>query len=265
VLCPISIETMPILHFYPGGKFLQASTAGCNFDCSGCISTVIVREMDPNSKAMKEMSASEVIAEAKNNDCLGIAFLMNDPLASFLTFLQVAREAKKEGMLVGCSSNAYFTEYSLSQLSPCLDFINIGLKGLHDKAYHSCGGRSVQPVLRNLKILYQDGVHIEVSCIAEQDNRQEILSLARLIADISKDIPLQIMRFIPLEKADPAREISIRDAESLVEELKKLLIMSTFSIHQVLIGSILLAHPAEKSLFNGIFMAPWVLKYLPKR
>lgn len=45
---PISIETMPMLHFFPRGKFLQLSTVGCNFHCTGCISEVIVLEYPVN-------------------------------------------------------------------------------------------------------------------------------------------------------------------------------------------------------------------------
>jgi hypothetical protein len=78
VALPISIETMPVLHFYPGGKFLQISTTGCNFDCAGCISTVIVREMPPISSALRQLTPEQVVAKAIESGCMGIVFLMND-------------------------------------------------------------------------------------------------------------------------------------------------------------------------------------------
>lgn len=220
-ICPISIETMPILHFYPRGKFLQVSTTGCNFNCNGCISALIVQEMEPTSKALHELLPQQVVDEAVKNDCLGIAFLLNDPLASFPTFLKVAELAKKQGLLVGCSSNAYFTAASLAKISDYLDFINVGVKGLSDRAYQNCGGSTVEPVLRNIKTLHEKGVHVEVSCMLKKDNMQEIVDLAGIIAEISMDIPLQLMRFIPLEGADPSLEPSIREAEDLYQKLKK--------------------------------------------
>ncbi len=223
VACPISIETMPMLHFYPGGKFLQITTAGCNFNCPGCISTVIVGEMQPASNALQALSSEQVINMAQKNHCLGIAFLMNDPLASFLTFLDVAREAKKAGLLVGCSSNTYFTESSLQEIAPYLDFINIGIKGLADESYRNCGGSTVRPVLRNLEKLWRQGIHVEVSCIAEENKQDEITALAEIIAGISSDIPLQIMRFLPMEAAALNKEMSIREAEELVVKLKNYL------------------------------------------
>jgi pyruvate-formate lyase-activating enzyme len=221
IVCPISIETMPLLHFYPGGKFLQISTAGCNFECDGCISAVIVREMGSSSRALREMSPEQVVDEAVNNDCIGITFLMNDPLASFLTFLKVAKAAKERGLLVGCSSNAYFTETAMTKIIEHLDFISIGFKGMSGEAYRKCGGSTPEPVLRNIGIFYKKGVHVEVSCIFYKDNREELLSLAEYLAGISADIPLQIMRFIPVESADLSLEATIRDAEALRERLRE--------------------------------------------
>ncbi|MDD3270344.1 MAG: radical SAM protein [Syntrophomonadaceae bacterium] len=222
ITTPISIETMPMLHYYPGSKFLQVSTAGCNFSCSSCISTVIVKEMEADSQALRHLEPDEVIAMALKQECLGIAFLINDPLASYFTFTRLARNAKKAGLLVGCSSNTYFSAQSLTELIPFLDFINIGIKGLRDESYRRCGGQSVAPVLRNLKTLYDSGVHVEVSCILERDNKEEVLQLARIISSISPSIPLQLMRFIPFEDADPKREISIQEAEDFLLEVKHL-------------------------------------------
>ncbi len=223
VACPISIETMPMLHFHPRAKFLQISSTGCNFDCPGCISTVIVKEMSPASSALQRLTSEEVVRKALDNDCVGIAFLMNDPLAGLPSFIQVAALARSHGLLMGCSTNAYFTESSLAALLPHLDFINIGFKGFSDQAYAACGAASVQPVLRNLKTLHAGGVHVEVSCVMHTGNLDELRDLARHLAGISPTIPLQVMRFIPLEGAEISREPSIRQAEQFCAGLKGIL------------------------------------------
>lgn len=223
VVCPISIETMPMMHFYPGGKFLQISTTGCNFDCPGCISTVIVKEMSPDSAALKNMSATRLVREAVENECLGITFLMNDPLASFHSFHRVAVAAKKHNLLVGCSTNGYFTEASLRKIMPYLDFVNIGFKGFDDAAYQSCGAPAAAPVLRNMELLARAGVHVEISCMFNRYGRDDVLKLAGAIGAISDRIPFQIMRYIPLEQAPPGLEPSIRTAEELRRELRRVL------------------------------------------
>jgi pyruvate formate lyase activating enzyme len=221
VACPISIETAPMLHYYPGGKFFQISTTGCNLNCPGCISTVIVQEMPPESAALSHMTPQMVVDCAFREHSIGIIFLMNDPLASFHTFLKVASLAKAQGLLVGCASNTCFTEQALARLLPNLDFINIGMKGFSDRAYRDCYAPSIKPVLRNMKILHDQGIHVEVSCVYKKENARELGGLADYIAGISKRIPLQVMRFIPFEGADISQEPSIREAESLCEELKQ--------------------------------------------
>jgi pyruvate-formate lyase-activating enzyme len=221
--CPISIETMPILHYQPGAKFLQITTTGCNFDCPGCISTVLVREMAPDSRALKRLSAEQVINMAIETECRGIVFLMNDPLAAFCRFLQIAELAHARGLNVGCSSNAYFTPESLARLLPFLDFINIGLKGFSDAAYRACGVRGIHPVLRNLAAMHEAGVHVEVSCILTRNNETELLELARHIKSVSTRIPLQVMRFLPFEAAIIDAEPSIRAAEAFCRRLRKVL------------------------------------------
>ena len=220
-VCPISIETMPMLHYFPGNKFLQISTTGCNFDCPGCISTVIVREMPRHSKALLHLSPDQVVKKATSSGCMGIAFLMNDPLASLPTFLRVATLAGTRGLKVGCASNAYFTAQTLESLLPVLDFINIGLKGFSDESYRACGATAgMAPVFRNLACLVDAGVHVELSVIYSRDKKQELSDLAQRIADISPRIPLQLMRFIPFEDAGMAQEPSIREAEDFCRQLR---------------------------------------------
>jgi pyruvate formate lyase activating enzyme len=217
---PILIETMPMLHFFPGNRFLQITTTGCNFNCSGCISSVIVQQMNPASPVLHNLSPTEVVNEALEQNCLGITFILNDPIVSFTTFLNIARQAKSKGLLVGCSSNAYFTESALEEILPYLDFMNIGMKGISDKAYQNCGVSSIKPVLRNIKTLYNHGVHLEISCMYRRDNREEVVALAHYLAGISPEIPLQVMRFIPFAAADISQEPSINEAEKLCSELK---------------------------------------------
>ncbi|KHK01483.1 radical SAM protein [Desulfovibrio sp. TomC] len=223
VASPISVETIPLLHFHPGAPFLQVSTIGCNFDCPGCISTVTAREMRPDSPALRQLSPESVVAMAVAKGCKGIAFLMNDPLASYQTFVRVARAAKSQGLLVGCASNAYFTETSLQPLIGLLDCINIGVKGMTAASVRACGGGDPGVVLRNIRLLVAHGVHVEVACMDRSDNRQDTRLLAQTLAGISPTLVLQLMRFVPIESADPALEPPIADTEAFAAELRRIL------------------------------------------
>lgn len=223
VVTPVSIETAPLFHFHPGGKFLQITTTGCVFRCNGCISSTLVSGVSPESPALKRLSPEEVVTRAIDEECLGIVFLMNDPLASYFTFRDVAAKAHERGLLVGCSTSAYFTEESLADLVPFLDFVNIGVKGLSGGVYRECGGSTVVPVIRNMALFHEAGVHVEVSCLFHRGKEGELRRLAEIMGGLSRDIPLQIMRFLPLEGADPDLEPTIAEAEALCLELTKTL------------------------------------------
>ena len=78
-LFPISIETMPTLHFYPNHKFLQVSSIGCNFSCNGCISEILATGTETISATLKTIPPEQVIKKAVKENCRGIAFCINDP------------------------------------------------------------------------------------------------------------------------------------------------------------------------------------------
>ena len=146
---------------------------------------------------------------------------MNDPLATLHTFIRVAKKAKEHGLMVGCASNAYFTEVALIELLPFLDFIHVGFKGCSREAYAECGATDVLPVLRNTLILAERGIHVEVSCVHKRGREPEVEELARHIRRISGNIPFHVMRFVPLEQTFLHEEPSIRESEELCGRLRQ--------------------------------------------
>ena len=221
VVCGISIETMPMLHFHPKGKFLQITTTGCNLNCPGCISTILVQEIGQNSAALHHMTADQIIDKAKEEHCMGISFLMNDPIASYFTFQNVATKAKAANLLVGCSTNGYLTKKSAQTMAAYIDYVNIGLKGFSDAEYMICGAKSITPVLESIEIFYDAGIHIEVSCTYKKNDEKSVENFASWLNQSNYEIPLQIMRYIPLEGANPALEPTICEAEQLATVLKE--------------------------------------------
>lgn len=220
ITSPISVETIPLLHAHPGAPFLQISTIGCNFDCPGCIATVTARDMRPDSPALRQLSPEAVVSLALEQGCRGIAFLMNDPLASYYTFLRVARLAKERGLLMACATNGYFTEQALAPLLGLLDGVNIGVKGVGGKGLRACGGSDPAVVLRTIRRLHEAGTHVEVACMDRLDNRDDTRQLAATLAAISPTMVLQLMRFVPIESADPTLEPPIADTEAFARELR---------------------------------------------
>jgi pyruvate-formate lyase-activating enzyme len=223
VVVPSEIESMPMVHYYPGGKFLQICTIGCNFRCSGCVSWILTESIDAIHGAVHRLKPEEIVARALEEGCRGIMFCLNEPAVSFITFKRIASLAREKGLLVGCATNAYFTEQSFRDLVRHIDFINIGIKGCTDETYALFGAASAAPVFRNLRIAAESGVFTEVAAVYVKGREVELLETARRVAAISRAIPFQVMRFIPLAAADNADEPSIREAEMMCDELRKLL------------------------------------------
>jgi pyruvate-formate lyase-activating enzyme len=220
LVCPVSIETMPLLHFYPKGKFLQITTTGCNFNCPGCVSNMLVQTIPADSSALLERSADEIVRQALSENCIGITFMMNDPLASFFTFKEVARKAKAQGLLVGCSSNGYFTDESAAELAPFLDFMNIGIKGFADADYRCCGARSIQPVLAAIALFYKARVHLEVSMTCKKGDEGSLEAFVTHLNECNYAIPVQLMRYMPLEDAPLSLQPSVAESEAFCQKLQ---------------------------------------------
>jgi len=223
VAVPSEIESMPMLHFHPGGTFLQVCTIGCNFRCKGCVSWILTESPGSLEGALHRMSPEEVVEKAHAKGCVGVMFCFNEPAVSFLTFKKVASLARKKGLLVGCATNGYFTESAFRDLLGHIDFVNVGIKGCTDETYSSFGAASASPVFRNLRLSVDSGVFTEVAAVYVKGYEGEVVEAARSVASISRDIPFQIMRFIPLAGADIADEPSIREAEALCEDVRKIL------------------------------------------
>jgi pyruvate-formate lyase-activating enzyme len=206
---PVSSESIPMIHFYPNGIFLLISTMGCNFACDGCISEFQTTRPGTLQEVLVPHPPEEILSIAREYSCRGITFCLNEPAVSFPTFLRVAKAAKSAGLLVGCSSNGYMTPETLQSLLPYLDFVNIGLKGSSDERYRECGAVSSAPVYRNLKILYDNGISVEVSVMYLNGREQEVTGAAERVRAISPSIPFQVMRFMAthpdLEPIAPTR------------------------------------------------------------
>lgn len=216
-----AIESMPMLHYHPRGVFLQVCTVGCNFKCKGCVSEILTDHISAIEGAFQQMTPDEVIRKAISEKCIGVMFCFNEPTVSYFTFQQLARMAREKGLLVGCSTNGYMTQSAMEGIIPFLDFVNIGIKGSSEKAYHACGVADTKPIWRNLALLHQHGVYIEVSAIYRKNGDSEIKEVARFVASLSNEIPFQVMRFIPFGDATIDMEPSVKEAEAVCEELKK--------------------------------------------
>jgi hypothetical protein len=67
----IAIESMPMAHYHPRGKFLQVCTVGCNFACQGCVAEILTNHRSAIDGAFQRLSPEQVIQKALRANLLG--------------------------------------------------------------------------------------------------------------------------------------------------------------------------------------------------
>lgn len=216
-----AIESMPMMHYHPQGTFLQVCTVGCNFDCPGCVSQILTDHLSAIQGQFQQMSPEQVLNRAEQTNALGVMFCFNEPTVSFFTFMRLARMAKQKGLKVGCATNGYMTEWAVFKLAPFLDFVNIGIKGSAPDVCEACGIKDARPIFRNIELLHQKGIHVEISVVYRKGREDEVEKTAWFIASLSRQIPLQVMRFLPFGNGDPDDEPTVMSAESLCRRLQQ--------------------------------------------
>ncbi|WP_243684028.1 radical SAM protein [Methanosarcina barkeri] len=228
---PISIEAVPLHHFYPSGKFLQIFSTGCNFQCPGCMARMPASSRPPSQQS--SLSPSEIVKRVLQQECLGVVSAINDPVANYYLFRDLAVQAQEKNLLVGCSTNCYFTSETLEEFGQLVDFVNVGIKGYSDRGYKNCGVTSSTPVFRNISRLFDMGVHVETSVAYSKGNEDDVIKVAEAVSDISSTIPLHVMRFLPFGYAPIELEPSVGEAEKkFVLPCTDIWILSTSLIRQ---------------------------------
>lgn len=193
------IESVPFYHVMPGSRTLVIGTAGCNFACKYC-SNAFVARTDPARllASMTFCNPRELVGAALKMGCRSIVFNVNEPTMSLPSLEEVAQEARRAGLPMGCLTNAYTTEASTERLARIFSFFNIGLKGLSDAFNREyIGIPSVAPVLRNIRRLAETG-HVEIATpVIQSVNDDDLDGVAEFIAGVDPEIPWHIFRLLP--------------------------------------------------------------------
>ena len=199
---PDPIEKKPLYHFFPGTRSYSYATAGCNFKCSFCQNWNIsqVSKGEVGQIIGDKKSPSEIVRDAISMNCKSVAMTYNEPSIQFEYALDVAKEAKSNGLSNVFVSNGYITKDAINEISKYLDAINIDLKSFNDEFYKKVCGARLLPVLDAIKYYYKKGVWLEITTLIipeENDSVEELKKIAQFIASIDKNIPWHISRFHP--------------------------------------------------------------------
>jgi pyruvate formate lyase activating enzyme len=140
--------------------------------------------------------------------------------------LDCAKIAHERGLRNVYHSNGYIMPEPLRELCKYLDAANVDLKGFTEEYYSDMSDGSLAPVLRSLKILKEEGVHLEITTLlvpGRNDDPEELRAMCRWISEnLGNDTPLHFSRFYPqhklknlpptpVERLDEARRIAMEE------------------------------------------------------
>lgn len=221
---PTPIEDKPFIRFRPGTVCLSVGTYGCNFRCPGCQNHELswgTRELDaladwarslpaehrdqvlPAEVGLTVMMPEEIVQEALDMGCEGIAFTFNEPTIWLEYVLDVARLAHEHRLYTVYVTNSYLSPEHLNVLGPHLDAMALDIKSLDDGYYTEyCDVASAaQNVLRSCLQAASNGIHVETrTCIVPgaNDDPEMLDGIATWIRDnLGEDSVWHVLRFFP--------------------------------------------------------------------
>ena len=203
------IEKKPLYYFKPSTCILSAGSFGCNYTCSFC-QNYSISQFKAKSHFLPPEQLVKAILTTKNN--IGIAFTYNEPTIWYEYVYECAKllkEADKSSSVV-LVTNGYINEKPLSELIHYVDAMNIDLKSYSNKYYSNICGGNLKPVLDTIKISSKI-CHVEITNLlvtGENDNMDDVESIAKFLSSIDKNIPLHLTRYFPRYKlSNPPTDI----------------------------------------------------------
>ena len=202
-LSPDPVEKKPLNHFMPGTFTYSIGGFGCNMTCLHCQNYIISHEYEKFGNGIKILPET-IVENALKYNCKSIAWTYNEPTIHLPFNKKTSLLAKSKDLKVIYVSNGYMSAQSIEEILTFVDAFNIDLKSMSEKFYKKVCGADLDIVLDNLKRIYLEGKHLEVTNLiinGYNDSIDEIGQLCDFIVDeLSADIPLHFSRAFPYYK-----------------------------------------------------------------
>lgn len=194
------VEKKPFFHFLPGTLAFSFSTAGCNFECKYCQNWQISQFRPEQVRAMY-MTPEKIVRVAKSTGSRSVAFTYGEPVVFFELMYDTAVKAREAGLRPIVITNGFYQEKPLRDLCKVVDAIKVDFKGFSEKFYREICDGELKPVLRNLKIIKESGVWLELVVLIVptlNDSPSEIEAMSKwIMKNLGPDVPIHFSRFHP--------------------------------------------------------------------
>ena len=202
-LSPDPVEKKPLNQFMPGTFTYSIGGFGCNMTCLHCQNYIISHEYEKFGSGIKILPET-IVENALKYNCKSIAWTYNEPTIHLPFSKKTSLLAKTKNLKVIYVSNGYMSAQSIEEILTFVDAFNIDLKSMSEKFYKKVCGADLDVVLDNLKRIYMEGKHLEVTNLiinGYNDSIEEIEQLCDFVADeLSVDVPLHFSRAFPYYK-----------------------------------------------------------------
>ena len=202
-LSPDPVEKKPLNHFLPGTLTYSIGGFGCNMTCLHCQNYMISHEYENFSRGIK-ITPETIVENALNYNCKSIAWTYNEPTIHLPFSKKTSLLAKSKNLKVIYVSNGYFSDKSLIEVLSFTDAFNIDLKSMSNEFYKKICGADLDIILDNLKMIYEEGKHLEITNLiinGYNDSVDEISQLCDFVAgELGCDVPLHFSRAFPYYK-----------------------------------------------------------------
>jgi pyruvate formate lyase activating enzyme len=207
------IEKKPFFHFLPGARAFSIAVAGCNLRCLNCQNWEI-SQVSPNETSNYDLPPARVVEECIAAKCETIAYTYSEPTTFFEYVLETGKVAHEQKVRNLLKSNGYINEEPLRRLCRVIDAANIDLKNFDDGIYRRLSSARLEPVLRALKVLREEGVWLEITNLVIPTWTDDLDMIRRmcdwLCANGLAEAPIHFSRFSPLYRLTqvPATPVS---------------------------------------------------------
>jgi pyruvate formate lyase activating enzyme len=202
-LSPDPVEKKPLNHFMPGTFTYSIGGFGCNMTCLHCQNYIISHEYEKFREGIKILPET-IVENALKYNCKSIAWTYNEPTIHLPFNKKTSLLAKTKNLKVIYVSNGYMSTQSIEEILTFVDAFNIDLKSMSEKFYKKVCGADLDIVLDNLKRIYLEGKHLEVTNLIINDYNDSIEEIEQLcdfvVDELSVDVPLHFSRAFPYYK-----------------------------------------------------------------
>lgn len=197
------IEKKPLSHFLPTTRAFSVAVAGCTFACLNCQNWQ-VSQFSPLETKNYDLMPAKLVEKCLSTRCESIAYTYSEPTTFYEYAYDTAKIARSHNIRNVWKSCGYINEEPIRKLAKYLDASNIDLKSLDDNIYAKLNSGRLEPVLRTLRILKQEGVWLEITNLVIPTWTDDLDLIKRMCDYLYKngfsDCPLHFSRFSPLHK-----------------------------------------------------------------